>query len=258
MSKFNYGNVYRTAAQVLSPYAKKYAGQAADRVMDYYGIKQLFKQPSSARATPAKVLKQTQLKKYLDMTYQKKCGVEVKQLVTANTLAPTSTLNVGVVPFDDLNTGTLSDERVGDTIEIKKIKHKVILRNTSAASEAIRMIWVYVPKYNGSVLGANQIIQNTSNMLATYLVNEGRGVQILRDETIVLGAAGTDTSLLYKNFGLSEQKHFKSCKPVRWSDTDTTGDIAQMLEGYLALYVMATGTSAISYTYWQVAEFVDV
>lgn len=243
---------------MAKPYIKQGLTYGVNKIADSYGFGQIISQPSSAKYTPGKVLAKTQLKKYLDRTYQKKCGVEVKQIVTANTLAPTGTLNVGVVPFDDLNTGTLSDERVGDTIEIKKIKHKVILRNTSAASEAIRMIWVYVPTYNATTLGANQIIQNTSNMLSTYPVNEGRGVQILRDETFVLGAAGTDTSLMYKNFGLSEQKHFKSCKPVRWSDTDTTGDLTAMLEGYLALYVMATGTSAITYTYWQVAEFVDV
>lgn len=244
--------ILKYAKEKGSAYVRGKATEAAS-----YAAKVLLGKDSPV--TPAKALADTGMKKYLDRTYQKKCGVEVKQLVTAGAISPTTTIALGYQPFVDLPTGELSSERTGDSIEIKDVKLRMVLTNSSTTVPTfVRLMWVWVRNYNGSSVSVSQILNTTTNLISPYTIDEGRGVQVLRDKTIALGVSTSDTSRKLVNFGLSNAKHFKSCKAVRWTRASLTGSNTDLLEGFLALYVMAADATITGIVYYANAEFVDV
>lgn len=242
-----YGNYIKK----MLPAGKLKSGlDAADRLLSYVDGKEAKK-----ASQPGAVIKGTGLKSYLDRTYQKKCGVEIKHKLVANSLAPTTTLALGYTPFDDIPTGTLDYERTGNSIECKRVRFRCILTNSSATVPTfVRLIWVWCKNYNGSTIALTQILNTTTNIMSFPPIDEGRGVKILRDKTIPLGVTTSDTSRKEINFGLS----FPKCKSIRWTQASTTGDVAEMQEGFIGLYTMAADATITSIVYYAEPEWVDV
>lgn len=249
--------------------AKRYAKNALVPYVGQKGAKYVVKQTEdalfrksakNAKITPAVALKGTPLKSYLDRSYQKKCGIEVKHYQsTNNTTLGTTAVALSGLAFPLNNTialGTSDYTRTGASIEIKKIRMRCTLQQNSACTTSTKVILLLVKCGNqasgGALPNANQIFFDPTNVRSEYLDRRERNCTF----TIV---SRKDILLSNTSFTNSDRKDFvwdynpKTCSIVTWTDSDTAGSSSNVLSGALQVYAFyeTLGTAGAPTLYWQ-------
>jgi len=218
---------------------------------------------SAARKTAATVLKSTKLKKYLDRTYEKKCGVEVKSYDIAYVNALTTTLT----DFQDdpynlaIPQGTNDESRIGNQIEIKKVLYKISFNADPAATATTRMrlFLVKCGKNAGSVASPNEILYAITNIRSPRTMSDQKvsPFTILKEWNIKISNVDAGNDRYELNYVYTP----KGCHLVTYASSDTTGAQTSILEGQLVLYGMYEnfgGAFAPGFHSYTRYEFVDV
>lgn len=215
----------------------------------------------------SQAIKNTKLKSYLDKTYAKRCGVEVKHYQAAGGLVTNTTLLNSVnfpqtllIPQNTTDTG-----RIGDTIEIKEVQMNFSFSSgvASARDTRVRMFLVKTGQTApGLVPVVTDILWDSTNIRSGVKdKREHTGLTtftILKEWNFTLqppGVAGIDTK--YMNFTYRP----KGCHSITWTDADTTGDAVNVIDGHLCLYTMyenVAGPVPPVITLWQEFSFVDL
>ena len=197
----------------------------------------------TAKLTPSVALKGTKLKSYLDKTYAKKCGVEVKHYQNIlPPIAPGTTLSsLSEYPSSLFVPQNLTDSgRVGNTIEVKSLKLRMTVAANALATQStrVRMFLVKMGQVGpGVTVPPSQLL---------WLPGSIRSPQVLKDETTipftVLKEWAFDLSPLNTNGNDRRDITFtyvpKTCHHIVWQDVDTTGDIVNITNGAIVLYAM--------------------
>lgn len=209
------------------------------------------KQPGATRPPPVGVtLKNSKLKSYLDRTYAKKCGVEVKRvLITTSTPLPASNAPAAffqVLPTNGLIPLGASDQnRVGNTIEIKRLQ----LNSTFSSNVAIPFpngstrIRVVAVKCSEGAPGVLPTVANVFTDIGTIrsslmIKDEIQGTQytILKQWDFILNPPTSVNSGQRDRHDIKWDYKPKGCHAIRWTDADTLGTTANIYAGAIALY----------------------
>nr|DAO41665.1 MAG TPA: capsid protein [Cressdnaviricota sp.] len=225
------------------------------------------KKSRAALLTPGKALKSTALGSYLDKTYTRKCGVEVKiydnaysytltgTLALVPTTAPVNGLNIGIAQ------GLTASTRLGDSIETKSLEIRGHFY-CPAATTTPGLIRVFVVRQGASmagvVLAATNILQTTSAINSQYTLkaNQNQTFQVLHERFFPIGLVGSDKGIVKFHF----KWYPKGCSATKWSTGDTTGSLTTMNEGLLNVFMMYTGcaTAAPIFVAENRLQYIDV
>lgn len=221
----------------------------------------------TARLTPSLALKGTKLKSYLDRTYQRKCGVEVKHYENqaAGLLVGTTLAQVEQFPNNGVIAQGMTDgTRIGNSIEIKKVSLNMTFYVNAGAINSTRVRAVLLRCHEataGTTPPPSNILWAPGNIRSGFMD---------KDETVVApnvpyslvkawdfhldapATGGNDRRDIRFNY------HPKKCHAVRWLDTDVAGAVANIFEGALVLYVMYDGSFAPSLNTWHEFSYIDV
>lgn len=253
-------NVYRpktvlgAAAQRAVRYAYQNRHKIAETLSTLYAKKQ-----AQARASPSQVLKGTRLLSYLDNKYEKKCGTEIKQFFSATvTGTPTTTLATLVSPFVGIAQGLTDSTRIGDSIEVKKLRIRFTIR-AGAASTAVSQVRIIVTKQGlmaGAVPTSNDILQTDTDIRSFYSQNKNETFQILEDRTFTVTPLTTNDDKTRYTWDYVYTP--KGCHSIKWVSGDTTGVIGNMILGNICVKTMYEGGTAPALDFYVHGQYVDV
>lgn len=213
------------------------------------------------RVTPAKAIANTKLKKYLDRTYEKKCGVEVNMRYATGTPAITTTLATLESPFVNIAQGLTDAGRIGSQVEVKsyKITAQFHAGTISTAPTLVRIIVCKQGQMQGVALTGAAVLLDPTNIRSPYLEDKQRSFTVLKDFTFMLSGFNSGNKDTYKRWVWTYRP--KHCHAIEWDTADTTGAIGAMLKGNLQLLIMyeqptgvASGPTCRTYS---TAEWVD-
>lgn len=233
-------NVYSAAKYV----AKQYLGQDRYRFVKSVGNALLSTAPGKT-VTPstAKIVKATKLGKYLDKTFERKCGVEIKRYQTSGqTYAIGTSFGTGTgtcMPGDlAIASGTLDDERVGNTIEIKRIRlnYKLSINAASTLPVDVRLMFVKLHQNAGSAPTGSQLLWDATNIRSLrYDQKEAtRSYTVLKEMKFQLTPASLGSGRSVINFSWNYTP--KGCHRVTWLDSDSTGAVTNLVYGQIYVY----------------------
>jgi len=247
----DWGGAVRGAVDAWGRYrpAVQAAGAAWQDFMSASGGKP----PGVAKPPPVSALiKNTKLKSYLDKTYQKKCGVEVKRATNsastflAAAVGATSGLQqYFLFPANLLiPQGVTDSTRVGNSIEIKKMFLNMSVSLAQAgtpftASVRFRFFLVKVGEVNppGATPGAGQILTLPTTSLSTLTMKDEQSVpnSIIKEWDFTLHPLNTDGK---DRFDIKFTYVPKGCHAIRWTDADTLGFQSNIFNGNIVLYCL--------------------
>lgn len=243
--------------QAIVPYVGKQYGPLAANAANY-----LLSKPVSKAVSPAKVIANTKLVSYLDKKYQKKCGVEVKQVDATGAPTITTSLATYDSPYVGIAQGLTDSTRLGNSIEVKSY-HIEATFHCGASSTAPTLVRVMVLKQGQMQLAAltgAAVLQDPTNIKSPLLMDKQRSFTVLKDFTFRLSAFSSYEKDTYYRWVYTYRP--KSCHSIKWTQADTTGVIGNMLEGNLQIMVMyeqPTGApSAPTTRFYSRSEWVDV
>lgn len=223
--------------------------------------KSLFSAASKAppSRTPAAVLAKTPLKSYLDRTYAKKCGVEVKQVdVTAASAAVTTTLTSVITPYVGIGQGLTDSTRSGNSLEVKNCEFNLnfFAGAASASAVLVRVMLIRQLQMQQINITGAAVLQAPTDIKSPILLDKTRSFQIIKDQTFKLASltGGDADSIKRWKFNYVP----KGCHEVEWIQSDTTGAVTNMLQGNLALLVMYQGATAPIFDYYVRAKWLDI
>lgn len=240
------------------PYIRtRYGGLAADAAKYL-----LQKEKKSAVISPAKAVNATPLKSYLDRTYQKKCGTEIKQTDFATNPSITTSLATFYSPFTGVAQGITDSTRLGNSIEVKscQIRATFTCGATSSSATTVRLMVIKQNQMQAAALTGAAVLQDATNIRSARTLDQQRSFTILKDFMFKLSGvnAGDKDAVYHWNWTYRP----KTCHSIKWTQADTTGAIGNMLEGNLQIMVMYEQTSGVasgptSLVYFR-TEWVDV
>jgi hypothetical protein len=246
-SMVRYSPALAAAGRALIPYAKP-------------AVNYLFQKAKGRFSAPAPsaVIKGTKLKSYLDRTYAKKCGVEVKQLDVVGSYTATSTLATFASPFLNIVQGIDDADRIGASFEVKNCPINVTMYAGAASASAVfvRFILVKQNRMQQAALAAGSILETSTNIRSPYALDVTKSFTILKDKTFKLSAltSGEDSAFKQLKFTYTP----KGCHECTFTQADTTGVIGNMTEGNLQLMIMYQGATAPTLDFWCRPNWVDL
>lgn len=208
------------------------------------------------------VSKKTAVRKYLDKTYVRKCGVEVKRQLDAITYTLSGTLATltGTIT-SGMATGVSDIQRTGNSFELKKWTTKLLFRNPNTAvnTSYVRLFLIKVGRNSGLMPTGSEILLNSTSILSPLVSTADNVVSgnftILKEINFSLapyGNAGQD-KLISINY------YPKGCHEVKFTTGDTLGSSGNIIEGGLALYGMSSGVATpLNTLAASVLEWVDI
>lgn len=200
-------------------------------------------------------LKNTKLKSYLDKTYEKKCGVEVKQLQpVAASVGPTSTLATWFSPYSGIAQGLTDQTRIGNSIEVKKLQVRCNFVGHATAVCRVRIIVLKVGLMTGGVTASNDVIETSTDIQSFPALDCDSPYKILKDVTFKLTPLSTNDVNTTKYWKYTYAP--KSCHAIRFTQADTTGVVGDITEGNILLKIMHDGNQPTG-TFNFRAEYVD-
>jgi len=258
--------MYKSAKQYVRGRANAYVsakyGARAAAIAD-----QLFQKATKAvkaQVAPGAVIKGTKLKSYLDRTYARKCGVEVKQYEIAQNAVPGTTLASSFAPLEGQIIQGLTDQnRIGSKIELKQIQFRFTFNAMVASTgpSKIRIIVVKVGEQLGTNPSAGQILETGTNIRSLYAQKNdvGRSFTIVKDKLISLSALNSGENTAYKEWNWTYRP--KGCHEVEYLSSVTTGNLADMTKGNFVVYMMyeskPTAAQQPSYDVYARVQFID-
>jgi len=216
---------------------------------------------------PSVVLKGSRLKSYLDRTYQKKCGVEVKRYTAASTPTVSATF-AEVIRFPQnlaIALGNNEQQRAGDSIEIKEVALNFSISADVGNTRGTRCKFWLVKCGQGPT----GTVPTAQNLL--WLPTNIRSGPTDKDETTFpytvvkkwdfslppIQAPSQAITTKYINYTYRP----RGCHAVRWTASDTTGAQGNIFSGALVLYGMFEsigGVAAPAISLWEEYSFTDV
>jgi len=214
--------------------------------------------------TPAQALKGTKLKRYLDRTYQKKCGLEVKHYEQTTGVGPMGGGTLALFqqfPADGQVAQDVQEtSRIGDSIEIKSLDLNFTVECGAgvAVPQRVRMIVLKLGVLPaGTVPSTIQILENNGNIRSGYLTKDEMTIPftVLKewDFTVYPNPNNTQTRR-----DISWHYRPKGCHSVTWTDTDAGGFVANITDGAICMYTIVEGGGVPpTYASWHRLEWVD-
>lgn len=217
----------------------------------------MFAKKLSGAPPPSQVLKGTALHSYLDRRYEKKCGTEIKQFYQPTTTGtPGTGLATLVSPFMGIAQGLTDATRVGDTIEVKKLRMRFTIRAGVASTANAQLRIIIVKQGNMSAAAsAADILQTTSDVRSFYAQDKNEQFTILLDKTFTVTPLTTNDSKT--RFVWDYVYKPKGCHAIKWTAADTTGVIANCLYGNINVKTMFEGAVAPTLDFYVHGEYVD-
>lgn len=199
-----------------------------------------------AIVSPAKAIQSTNLGRYLDKSYVKKCGVEVKQQDTAAAPAITTSLATYQSPFLGVVQGVTDASRVGNSFEIKSLRLHCTFA-AGATSTGCTLVRVMVFKQGQMQLAAltgAAVLVDPTNIRSDYIVDKQRSFTVLKDFTFKLSAFSSGDE--HTTYRWNWTYRPKGCHKMTYTQADTTGVIGDVLGGNLQIMVMYEQTGVAS------------
>lgn len=203
------------------------------------------KPPGVARPPPvSSLIKNTKLKSYLDKTYAKKCGVEIKRFLSGGVggVIPTGTLTaIQQIPQNLAIPQNLTDSgRTGNSIEIKSLDFRMTIQSNAGAlaTTRFRMFAIKVGEVlPGAVPSAAQILNSTTSVRSPLVIKDEQQVPytVLKEWNVSLAQPGAATNMRQD---ITWKYQPKGCHAIRWIDADNTGLVANIYSGAIVLYYM--------------------
>lgn len=205
--------------------------------------------------------KKSEVRRYLDKNYVRKCGIEVKRITDASTYTLTSTISSLSGAVTGVAQGVGETQRVGSSYELKSYTSKMIWNAaaTAVTPTYVRLFLIKVGKTSGALPGVGTILDSNTNILSPMSSLTDNKIQeqftVVKEINFVLapyGQSGASRKIMI-NY------RPKGCHEVKYIGTDTTGGLANQIEGALAVYGMFNGTTAPTNTVnYNMLEWVDV
>lgn len=244
---------------------KKPAAAAASAVLSDLLAGAAGKIPAMIKPTPPSVaLKGTALKSYLDKTYEKKCGVEVKHYYIGPAGNITTSLALSSIFPENLALaqGLKDNDRVGTKIEVKDLKlHFSLYPNVAnTATCRIRLILLKVGEVSaGTTPTGAQILADPTNIRSTLLDKDQQTVPytIIFDRSYSVAPTATASSAGCRDSVFFDYYYKpKGCHEIVWTEADTTGATANITKGAMVLYSMYETAGTVGQPQWAYgAEF---
>lgn len=223
------------------------------------------KRQQSAKVSATATLQKTPLKSYLDKTYQRKCGVEVKQVSIGPTVTPALTNVLTAIVGTTFNMGIaqgITDQtRLGNTIETKSLELRLTVdTNVGPPNNVDTLVRIMLVRFanmaSGVVPNPNQLLYTTGDIRSFKALDYVQNSTIIKDWKFTLappGNHGTSKSITYYH-------NPKGCEETKWNIADTIGNLANLEKGLYCLYAMAENATGLYPTISFTARFnfVDV
>jgi len=185
-------------------------------------------------------LKQTALKSYLDKTYEKKCGVEVKQFTDNDTTtSPGTSLSTLISPFQGIDQGLTDVTRLGNSIEVKSLRFKLLLTGHATLMSRVRIIVIKQGAMAGAVPAGSDILELDSDIKSFYTMDKNKQYSILKDVTFEMTPLSTNDAQTFKTWNFNYTP--KGCHSIRYLQASTTGGIGDMIFGNINIKIMYEG-----------------
>lgn len=240
---------------VAARIARERYGTAAGQAVDYL----LGPSEDAPGASPATVVSGTRLASYLDKRYERKCGVEVKQVqnFTLGT-ALSTTLTHLTNPFSAISQGTNDVTRVGSSIEVKSLRLRMNVKAgaASATPSMVRLLILKQQVMQGAVPAVGSILETTSSVMSPYTLDKTRSYTILKDVVFKLGGNTQGFTNAIKSIKWDYRP--KHCHQIKYLQAAATGAVSDMTYGNIAIYIMYEGTTAPTVDYYTRANYIDV
>lgn len=245
--------------RLLRPVASRYAsnrfGPAAGQAVDYL----LGPSEDAPAASPATMVSGTRLASYLDKRYERKCGVEVKQVQNFTLAgAVTNTLTNFTNPYAAIIQGLTDTQRTGSSIEVKSLQFNLNIKAGAASSTPtlVRLIILKQSVMQGIAPAAGTVLETTTSVLSPYALDKTRGFTVLKDVVVKLGGNTQGFTNAVKTIKWSYRP--QHCHQIKYLQASTTGGLADMTFGNVACFIMYEGATAPTIDYYSRAKFIDV
>lgn len=213
---------------------------------------------SGSQLRPAAALKGTALRSYMDATYEKKCGVEIKQndLIGSGTL--TTTLANYLNPYTAIAQGLTDTNRLGNSIEVKRCTMTFDFYAGAASTTAtiVRFIVVKQGKMPGAVVPITDILQFSGDIRSPKALNNDQSYTVLKDVTFKLASLTGGETDSFKRIKWTYKP--KKCHRLVYIQTGATGGITEMIQGNVSVYALYQGATAPTFDYYSRAEYADI
>lgn len=209
-----------------------------------------------AAVTPAAAIRNTQLKSYLDRTYEKKCGVEIKQVLSGDTAAaPGTTLATLISPFQNIAQGLTDQTRTGASLEIKRLRVRLMLTGHATLMSRVRIIVIKQGQMQGAVTAVANVLDNPAVIRSFYALDNNADFKVLKDVTFEMTPLSTNDAHTFKTWYYDYKP--KGCHFIKYTQANTDGTIAAMIAGNVNIKIMYEG-GAVTGSFTYNAEWTDL
>jgi len=108
----------------------------------------------------------------------------------------------------------------------------------------------------GATATIGDILEDPTSIRSPYAMDKNESFTILKDFSFVLGGGGAGFSNSRKLWNWTYTP--KHCHSITWDSGDTTGSLANMIDGNLAVYCMYEAAAVPTFTFYARGEYVDV
>lgn len=211
---------------------------------------------TAQRLTAAQALKKTVLKSYMDKTYEKKCGIEVKQKLLGTTaVVPTTSLATWYSPFQAISQGLTDETRIGNSIEVKSLHFRCDFYGHATLLSRVRIIVCKQGLMQGAVPASADILEDPNDIKSYYALNKDTPFTIIKDTTFELTPLSTNDSMSQKTWKFTYKP--KGCHLIRYLTSSTTGLVSDMIQGNLSFKIMHDGGLPSAANFLYKTEWVD-
>lgn len=234
-----------------SRYRYRYSGRSYRPGTSYAG-KSLYTF-AQALAKPAAKTAVKYIKKSLGLNTECKYLDLAEAVGTATSTTMTQTAGV-MTPIPQ---GDNTNSRQGNSVRLTSMYSTFTFRahSSSVASSRVRLVCVYQPKLNtaGAILANTDLFTDTTVNIETPYSMNTVGYKILMDKTFEISSVGQSGSTKTIRYHYQPLSHH-----IEWTDADTTGVAANLLQGYIRYFVCTdNGTHPPTYSSYTRIKWVD-
>jgi len=182
--------------------------------------------------------------KYLDLA-------EAIGTATSTTMSATAGVMTPIPQGDGTNA------RQGNSVRLTSMNSTFTFRahSSSVAASRVRLVCIMQSKLNsaGSFLTNTDLFTDTTVNIETPYSMNSVGYTVLYDKTFEIASVGNSGSTREINYHYTPLSHH-----IEWTDADTTGVAANLLQGYIRWYVCTdNGTHPPTYSSYTRIKWVD-
>jgi len=186
-------------------------------------------------------------------------NTETKWLDTIETNASTSSTASSFSFALAIPQGDSCNSRQGNSVRLTSMIARLRIQANPAATTPclVRVVFFKVKENRGDNPTAATVLDSTTRITSSYNMGDSAaatGYTVLFDRTIQINVATSDDSTKLMVFKYNPLQHH-----LKWSSADTTGNYANLQDGYIRGFIMTSETGANTPSYWldQRIKFVD-